>query len=1051
MKQNWYNISSFSIIVLFVCLSLIGLGMLYYVPFQSSATTELPSISVSFSMHKQYTPRIVENEVTNKLEQALSRIEGMRDISSESSESGGSINIKMLPGTDMEKTRFLVTTNINKIWDEISNLCNYPRVTIPKTGGSVTTSFMSYSIRANKTMSNLSDFVERKVKPMLVQVKGVEEVRFSERQPFGYLLKYKQSQLDNMNIDIESIIKAIEDCNTSSVLGLMPYSEDGHTSIMRFNMQSDTDLTNLANLQLTISDGSKIPLSSIVSIVPDEDNEISSQRINGQNTMFIDIVTKDNVNQILVSRNIKAAMAEFIKELSSDYTIALENDKSETLKTEVYNIGIRLVLTVIIILVFIFISVRNLRLVLDIMLSLIVAMLIAFIGYAAFGVEINMYALAAITISSNLMIDNIIVMSNQVLYRKNINAFMPMFTATITTVGALSIVFFMSDTQKITLKDFSAVLIINLTASLLVATFFVPALLEQTGMTDSNHATFTPNKLKVLHLFNRSYERIIIFARRFRTPLCVMLIISFGLPTFLLPIKVEGDGKWAELYNDTFGSPNYNENIRQKVDKWIGGALYRFNSYNEEKDEEELKKFLADRPTISMSAKLPSGASRDMIEVPIKRMERFLASQSDIKQFNTSINSNTSATIDIYFDKHAKSKGSALTLRAALVKKALSISGLSWSIGGPGNMSFANTPISSSGEHEINMIGYNFDQLMRYANQFKDTLESIPRIHNVSLCTSFDNFDNKAELSFNISPQSLDKYGITITEIISELMRQYGTESTIRVNRNGGIALLSSQSDVYVNNDIWALMNIPLQIKGNDVKLSDLGTFEKHTTPMSIYKRDQQYCVYILYDYKGSSDKAWTLPDAKMEEFNKIMPMGYKVSFRNNRINFGGTKYTMLILLVIVGIIYVTTCVLLNSLIRPFAIILVIPISFIGVFLAFSSMHLPFGDGGMASMVLLCGLAVNANIYLTYEYIEVRRKNPYLNQAKAFVKSWNHKIGPVFLTIFSTILGFLPFVMENHTSDFWYALSVGTIAGLATTAVGIFVFLPIFLIKLKKK
>ena len=81
----------------------------------------------------------------------------------------------------------------------------------------------------------------------------------------------------------------------------------------------------------------------------------------------------------------------------------------------------------------------------------------------------------------------------------------------------------------------------------------------------------------------------------------------------------------------------------------------------------------------------------------------------------------------------------------------------------------------------------------------------------------------------------------------------------------------------------------------------------------------------------------------------------------------------------------------------------------------------------------------------------MRRKYPRLSEAAAFVKAWNRKIGPVFLTVLSTILGFLPFVIENSSDNFWYGLAVGTMSGLAFTMVGIFIFLPVFLIKLKKR
>lgn len=71
-------------------------------------------------------------------------------------------------------------------------------------------------------------------------------------------------------------------------------------------------------------------------------------------------------------------------------------------------------------------------------------------------------------------------------------------------------------------------------------------------------------------------------------------------------------------------------------------------------------------------------------------------------------------------------------------------------------------------------------------------------------------------------------------------------------------------------------------------------------------------------------------------------------------------------------------------------------------------------------------------------------------QVRAFVKAWNTKIIPIFLTVVSTILGFIPFMVGTGKEGFWFPLAAGTIGGLVMSIVGIFVFLPIFTLKKRK-
>ena len=107
--------------------------------------------------------------------------------------------------------------------------------------------------------------------------------------------------------------------------------------------------------------------------------------------------------------------------------------------------------------------------------SLAVNVAIAVIFYYAFGLEMQLYSLAGITVSLNLVIDNTIVMSDHYLRRGNRKAFMSVLAATLTTMGALVIIFFLDEKIRLNLQDFAAVVIINLGVSLLVALFlFLP-------------------------------------------------------------------------------------------------------------------------------------------------------------------------------------------------------------------------------------------------------------------------------------------------------------------------------------------------------------------------------------------------------------------------------------------------------------------------------------------------------------------------------------------------------------------------------------------------
>jgi len=201
--------------------------------------------------------------------------------------------------------------------------------------------------------------------------------------------------------------------------------------------------------------------------------------------------------------------------------------------------------------------------------------------------------------------------------------------------------------------------------------------------------------------------------------------------------------------------------------------------------------------------------------------------------------------------------------------------------------------------------------------------------------------------------------------------------------------------------------------------------------PQEVAKENQQYRLCLQYEYIGSSEQEHKLLKKDLEKFNEVLPMGYTAKSEDNNWSWGGKDNKQyLLLLIVIGIIFFITSILFNSLKQPLAIIFVIPVSYIGVFLTFYWFKLNFDQGGFASFVLLCGITVNASIYILNEYNAVRKRFPCLAPLWTYVKAWNTKIIPIFLTVASIVLGFIPFMVGVEKEEFWFPLAAGTIGGL---------------------
>jgi len=231
-------------------------------------------------------------------------------------------------------------------------------------------------------------------------------------------------------------------------------------------------------------------------------------------------------------------------------------------------------------------------------------------------------------------------------------------------------------------------------------------------------------------------------------------------------------------------------------------------------------------------------------------------------------------------------------------------------------------------------------------------------------------------------------------------------------------------------------------------KLNDVASIVKGQAPQEVGKENQQYRLTMQYDYIGSYTQGQKILERELEEFNKRLPMGYTAHSESSYWGWGSKdnkQYRLIGLLIV--IIFFTSSILFNSLKQPLAVIFIIPISFIGIFLTFYWFKLNFDQGGFASFILLSGITINAAIYIVDEYNRIRTRRPDLSSLKAYLKAWNSKIIPIFLTVISTVLGFIPFMVGTQKEGFWFPLAAGTIGGLLMSIIGIFIFLPLLMVR----
>ena len=1080
------KISSFTIIVTFLCVALAGIAFIPLLPIKLSPSRTLPQLTISYNMPGN-SARVIEMEVTSRLEAMLARIKGIKEINSTSGNGWGYVTLELDKHTNIDAARFEASTIIRQTWPSLPDGLSYPVLEMSRPDDKEVRPFMSYTLNAAATPIFIQRFAEDQIKPRLSGIPGIYRIDVSGATPMEWRLEYDSRQLATLGISIPDIQKAISQYYQKEFLGtgnvetqLATSCKGGQSSQwirLALVPENETDGFNPSLITVLNKDGKLIRLDQLLKVTRQEEAPQSYYRINGLNSIYLSIRAEETANQLELAKRVRAEMEYIRTLLPPGYEIHTSYDATEFIQDELNKIYVRTGLTVLILLMFVLLITREIKYLLLIIISHSINLSIAVILYYLSGLEMQLYSLAGVTISLSLVIDNTIVMTEHIRNRHNRKAILSILAATLTTIGALVIIFFLDEKIRLNLQDFAAVVIINLGVSLLIALFLVPALIdkmnlewkksgkknisgEETEYTWKSRIKKRTNRIlkRFPVYYNRYYQCQIDFLCGWKKLACFILLLAFGIPVFLLPEKIEYDTKdkkkiytatdtlLIDTYNKFASNETYKEKIKPIVDKALGGTLRLFvqkvyeGSYFTRNEE----------TVLSVSASLPNGTTLPQMNTLMSRMEAYLSTFKEIRQFQTNVYSARQAGIRIYFTKESERSGFPYTLKSKIISKALELGGGSWQVYGLQDQGFSNDVREGAGSFRIVMYGYNYDELYEWAEQLKAKLLTHRRIKEVLINSEFSWWkDDYQEFYFNLNKARLTQEDIQPIDLFASINPVFGKDiytGTIVVNEETEKLKLSSrQSQEY---DVWSMQYVPQTIDGKPYKLAELASVEKGQMPQKVCKVNQQYRLCLQYEYIGASNQGNKIQERDLKEINAILPMGYTAKSESAYWYWDkkDNKQYLLLLLIIV-IIFFTTSILFNSLKQPLAVIFVIPISYIGVFLTFYWFKLNFDQGGFASFVLLCGITVNASIYILNEYNQIRQRKPLMSPYKAYLKAWNAKITPIFLTVVSTILGFIPFMLGPDKEAFWFPLAAGTIGGLAMSILGIFLYLPLFTLK----
>ncbi|RAJ77353.1 multidrug efflux pump subunit AcrB [Chitinophaga dinghuensis] len=1044
MNEKKPVISAYSMVIIFVVLALSGGILLTRLPVSFNPTVGTNAAGISFSCAGM-SARQIESEVTAVMESAVMGVEGVKEVKSNSYNGFGSLQISFEEGCPIFRARTELAQIIRQLYPALPKTCSYPIIHIQSEDDTNDQSLLVITVCSKQPVAGICRLLKATVIPALTGIKGISRVNISPESNLKWKLYYRPEQLQSAGISPAILASRFQEHRFAADLGYPGMGDNWDTSTAPVKLTSAENDTIPATSPFITVNQRQYVLSQLLTPVLAANDGYPRTKINGVNTIDLNISVGAAENVITIAPIAIATIQSLLK--NQEVTFFQKFNAATQISQEIKMVLIRTLISLIGLFIFIWLIYRNYAYLWLTILSLLVNILISFACSYMLGIGIDTWMLAGIAISMGLTIDGFIVVTDHVMRFRNKKVFTALVVAHLTTMCTLVIMFFLDKSLQLTMKGFVWAVLINLLVSLPVAYYFVPSLLQLMSVpTIINKRSFRQrrrfwrqtNRLGVIHSFILLHKKKVI----------VGLIWLFGIPLFLLPANIDQKYSWSRPVNKYLNSDN-GRTVRKGVETTLGG-VFRLFMQTSANNKSEGK----DRTGLNISMSVAPGAKSRFITSVANQVDSIINTVAGIDTCISVIHDAENANIFVSFKPAYEESDVPLQLKEGLQEWAQNTGLLNFEISGVGR-TFSNNLTEDNTNYSLVVTGYNLDKVIAISEEVKTMLKANSRVRRIYTSTnSRVSNDRNAEFTYVFRLKSATRLQV----------RQFDF-----FRATTGIATLSADeipvacswdgSDVPVylspfslkERSEWELLHQPVSLDSGVIfKLHDLATIEKEGNSIEISRKAQEYSLFINYSFFGEMDAGKFLEDNIIDQMEEKLPVGYKITDERNYGEVVTTVPMYLILLIAVVLIFILCSVLLNSLLYAWAVIWMMPLSFIGVFVAAVVFHIRPDSGSFAAMVFLAGIAVNWALYILNDYSQLV-PNTQRSAVSIYLRAFQRKLIPIILSAISAIISVLPFVIGGDGNDFWFAFGVCTLGGLLASVIGTILLLPAFLrLQIKK-
>jgi len=979
--------------LLSLAIIIFGLAAYRFLPVSDLPNVDFPTILVSAGLPGA-SPETMASSIATPLERQFSTIAGIDQMTSSSTMGQTNITLEFALSRNLDAAAQDVQSKISAAqgWLPVGmpSPPSYQKVN-PADNAILYIALTSTTL----TLSALDEYAETNLAERISMISGVAQVQVYGSQKYAVRIQLDPLAMASRGVGINDVASAVQNANVNLPVGNLA----GHTA--NYSVQANGQLTNAAAynaLIVTYRNGMPVRLDQLGRALDSVQNNKVAGWSNGHRAIVLAIQRQPGTNTVEVVDNIKRVLPVIKAELPASVDLSILYDRSDSIRDSVNDVESTLLLTVFLVVMVIFLFLRNVSATIIPSLALPMAIIGTFAVMWALGYSLDNLSLLAITLSVGFVVDDAIVMLENIVRHMEMGkgvleaalegsgeiAF-TILSMTISLAAVFIPVLFLGGIIGRLLHEFA----VTIAAAILVSGFVS---LTLTPMLCSRFLK-NPQRQRHSYLYNLTERGFDGMLGGYRTSLAwVMRHRRFTMLVLLLTVLGTGWGFYT-------------------IPK---GFLPQ-----------------EDASEILMFTRATEGISFDAMVAHQQVLNALVARDPNVMNFFSNVGaSGPSGTLNagilfVHLVPPSQRKFSVDQLIGQWMRKFSSI---------PGLIVFATNPPPiqigarfTESQYQLTLQAPDTHTLFEYATKLEDRLRALPDLRGVTSDLEIKN----PQVYVDINRDKASALGLSAQAIEQALSLAYGS---------------SQISTIYTpNNEFWVVMELAPQyqadanalnliyVRSSTNLLVPLNTVAKITRtlgPLSVNHSGQLPSVTISFDVVPGVSLGKALGEVRGLA-SDILPASITAEFSGAAQAFQDSLGNLGLLLVMaILVIYLVLGILYESFIHPITILSGLPAAGFGALLSLMVFHLELDLLAFVGIIMLVGL-VKKNAIMMIDFALDAERNEGKAAADAIFEGCMIRFRPIMMTTMAAFMGTLPIAIGfGAGADARRSLGIAVVGGL---------------------